>query len=97
MLTFEEAKKIGTVACLDKLGRDFVKKYRETACSAYGDEDDHAFCFIGIDTEPDVPVADGHLILDDSPEAKFPFSASCNVAYNDGTITFLECNLPAMA
>jgi len=28
MLTFEEAKKIGIRACVDKLGYDFVKKMK---------------------------------------------------------------------
>ena len=97
MLTYEEAKKIGTIACLDKLGRDFVRKHRDTACSAYGDEEDHAFCFVGIDTEPDTPWTGGPLILDDSPNTEFPFSASCNVAYADGSITFLTCKLPTLA
>lgn len=95
MLSFEEAKKIGTVACIDKLGREFVKKYRDTACSAYGDEEDHAFCFVGIDTEPDTPWDGGPLILDDAPDRRFPFSASCNVEYETGSVTFLECTLPA--
>lgn len=36
MLTFEEAKRVGTIACLDKLGRDFVRKYRDF----YEDPDD---------------------------------------------------------
>ena len=97
MLTFEEAKKIGTLACLDKLGREFVRKHRDTACSAYGDEDDHAFCFIGVDTEPDSPWTGGPLVLDDSPNQKFPYSASCNVAYSDGKVTFLDCSLPSLA
>lgn len=97
MLTYEQAKKIGTAACLDKLGSSFVKKYRETACSAYGDEEDYAYCFIGVDTKPDEPWTGGPLILDDSPETKFPFSASCKVAYKDGAVTFLECSLPSMA
>ena len=97
MLTFEEAKKIGIRACVDKLGYDFVKKYEATACSAYGDDGDHASCFVGVSTEPDTPWNGGPLILDDSPESKFPYSASCNVAYADGTVTFLECTLPSMA
>lgn len=95
MLTFEEAKKIGIKACIDKLGYDFVKKHADTACSAYGDEGDYASCFVGVSTEPDTPWNGETLILDDSPEKKFPYSASCNVAYADGTITFLECTIPA--
>ena len=45
MLTFEEAKRIGITACVDKLGYDFVKKYEDTACSACGDEGDYASVF----------------------------------------------------
>ena len=97
MLTFEEAKKIGIKACVDKIGFDIVKKYENNACSAYGDEGDHASCFVGVNTEPDTPWTGGPLILDDSPEAKFSFSASCNVAYEDGKVTFLECVLPSIA
>ena len=48
MLTFEEAKKIGIKACADKLGIDFVRKYEDRSCVAYGDEEDHAFCFVGV-------------------------------------------------
>lgn len=95
MLSYEEAKKIGTIACIEKLGRDFVKEHRDSACSAYGDREDHAFCFVGVSTKPDRPWEGGPLILDDSPDAKFPYSASCDVAYEDGSITFLECSLPS--
>ncbi len=94
MLTFEEAKKIGTEACLDKLGKDFVKLYRKNACSAYGDREDHAFCFIGINTKPDSSMTNGSIVLDDSPDQKYEYSASCNVAYADGFVTFLDCSLP---
>jgi prepilin-type processing-associated H-X9-DG protein len=97
MLTFEEAKKIGIRACVDKLGYDFVKKYEATACAAYGDEGDHVSCFVGVSTEPDTPWNGGTLILDDSPSSKYPYSASCNVAYADGSVTFLHCVVPAIA
>ena len=40
-------------ACGDRLGRDFVMKFRENACSAYGDIEDHAFCFVGISDLPE--------------------------------------------
>ena len=30
VLTFEEAKKVGIRACIDRLGYDFVKKYQYT-------------------------------------------------------------------
>ena len=94
MLTFEEAKKTGIKACIDKLGIDFVRKYEDKSCVAYGDEEDHAFCFLGVSIDTIEPWTGGPLILDDSPEAKYPFSASCNVAYENGKVTFLECALP---
>ena len=97
MLTFEEARKIGIRVCVDMLGYDFVKKYEDTACSAYGDEGDHASCFVGVNTEPEKPWTGGTLILDDSPNSKYPYSASCNVDYADGAITGMTLTTPAMA
>ena len=94
MLTFEDAKRVGTIACLDKLGRDFVRKHRDTACSAYGNNDGYAFCFVGIDDQPDIPWDSGPIVLDDTPTGQFPYRVSCNVAYETGKITFLECVLP---
>ena len=95
MLTFDEAKVIGIKACVNKLGYSFVRKHEDLACTAYGDEEDHAFCFVGVGTEASSPRVDGSIVFDDSPDRKFPFSASCNVAYADGAVTFLDCFLPA--
>ena len=95
MLTFEEAKKIGTTACLDRLGRTFVKRYRDTACSAYADNGENAFCFVGVSDKPDRPWDGGPIVLDNSPQSKFPYMASCNVSYQTGKVTFLECVPPA--
>ena len=97
MLTFEEAKKIGIRACVDKLGYDFVRKYEDLSCTAYEDEGDRVFCFVGVSTEPVSAWNGDHLVLDDTPNTKFPYSASCYVLYADGTITFLDCSLPVVA
>ncbi|MBQ7562983.1 MAG: hypothetical protein IJT16_03215 [Lachnospiraceae bacterium] len=48
MMTYETAREKEINACIDRLGRDFVMRFRENACSAYGDIEDHAFCFVGI-------------------------------------------------
>ena len=53
MVMFEEAKRIGIIACADQ-GYNFVKKYEATACSAYGDDGDHASCFVGVSTGMEV-------------------------------------------
>mgnify|MGYP007069905044 CR=1 FL=1 len=49
MLTFEQAKKIGVDACIEKLGRDFVNQFKDTSCDAYADMKDYAYCFVGVD------------------------------------------------
>lgn len=96
MLTFDEAKKRGVDACIDKLGRDFVMKYREKSSAAYSDMDDFAYCFVGVTDRPDKNM-DEELILSCAPEDRFPYIARCNVNYNDGEITFLDCVLPGAA
>ena len=94
MLTYEEARKIGVNACIDRLGRDFVTRHRDNACSAFGDRADHASCFVGVSDQPIQPMTDGLRLTSDD---QFPFDARCNVAYSDGTITFMECVLPQEA
>ena len=92
MLTYEDAKKIGVNACIDRLGRDFVTKHRDNASSAFGDRIDHAYCFVGVSDQPEEPMTDGLWLT--SENDKFPYVARCNVAYDTGAITFLECVLP---
>ena len=94
MLTYEEAKKIGVNACVEKLGRDFVKKHENGACAGYGDEQDYAFCYVGVNDQPEPPLEKVMVTLYDGPDAKFPYIASCRVDYHDGKVTFLECVLP---
>ena len=91
MLTYEKAKKIGIEACIDKLGRDFVNKHKDTSSSGFGDRGDHAFCFVGVDDRPETNMSD-ELVL--TSNGKFPYVARCNVRYSDGYIEFLECVLP---
>nr|WP_302141082.1 hypothetical protein [uncultured Schaedlerella sp.] len=96
MLTFEEARKIGLDACAEKLGRNFVRKYAGTSSTAYGDAEDHVYCFIGVSDQPRKPYQEGDkIILSSAPEDQFPYMASCNVWYENGKIEFLECILPA--
>ena len=93
MLTFEEAKRIGLDACVNRLGREFVMKYKDTSCPAYGDMDDRVFCFLGVDNSESRYVNDDKLVLDGG--SSWPYSARCTVKYNDGTVDFLECKLPS--
>ena len=94
MINYSEAKKMGIDACVNQLGRDFVKKHRENAVSAYGDEEDHAYCFVGVNDKPSEKWDGGDVILDGGSGTGWPDQASCNVWYSDGRIEFFDCVLP---
>ena len=94
MLTYAQAKKKGVNACLDKMGRDFVKRHEDTSCAGYGREEEYAFCYVGVDDRPETVDESEDVILDDEKRAKFPYLVSCNVWYRDGKIEFLDCILP---
>lgn len=97
MLTFNEAKIIGTRACIDKLGKDFFEKYKDNSTSAYGDFSDEGvtYCYIGVSDKPYDNTYSGSLILSKRVKKNaIPFSASCLVHLENGEIQFLECSLP---
>lgn len=92
MLNIETARKIGINACIDKIGRDFVMAHKEFATSAYGENEDGVFCFVGVGDSCQSENSDEILILDS--HSQFPYRASCNVNLSDGGTEFLECVLP---
>lgn len=96
MLTREAARKIGIDACIDKIGRDFLQKYKDNAVYAYGDgeTENSVFCYVGVDDKPYVPEENPEIIVLDS-FSQFPYRASCNVQLADGSTDFVECVLPA--
>jgi hypothetical protein len=87
MLTVETARKIGLNACVDKLGRDFVLKHQHLATAAYGEIEDHVFCFVGIDCKQK-NNHNGQLVLDSI--SKFSHQTSCKISLMDGAVTFME-------
>ncbi|MBR4474453.1 MAG: hypothetical protein IKS55_12545 [Oscillospiraceae bacterium] len=92
MIDFETAKKIGIQACVDKIGIDYVRKYRDTYTTAYGmDTETDAFCYVGVSDDPIEAASGNGIILEKSP---FPYYASCNVNLNNGQVSFLECRTP---
>lgn len=96
MLTIEAARKIGINACIDKIGRDFLQKYKDSAVYAYGDgeTENSVFCYVGVDDKPYVPEKNPEVLVLDST-SQFPYRASCNVRLEDGAMKFIECVLPA--
>ena len=97
MLTLDEAKKIGRDACIEKIGREFYEKHKESSSTAYGDfsEEGVVFCYVGVDDKPIMNVNSGVLILSNQLKKNpIPFCASCNVSLENGSIEFLDCKLP---
>ena len=92
MLSIETARKIGINACIDRLGRDFVMAHKDCATSAYGENDDGVFCFVGVDDRHISQDNASTLVLDSHSE--FPYRASCSVSLLDGTLNFIECVIP---
>lgn len=92
MLTFEEAKVIGFNACVDKLGRDFCRQYKDSAVTAYGLEEDEAYCFVGIDNRKSRYEQMENLVL--TSDTSFPCRASCNVNLKTGVTDYLEVVKP---
>lgn len=93
MLDDKVARKIGINACIDKLGREFVLAHKERATAAYGKNESGVFCFVGVGDGSAFENNDNALILDSC--SAFPYRASCNVSLCDGTVSFIECVLPA--
>lgn len=92
MLNFDEAKRIGINACIDRLGRDFVRAHKDVATSAYSEGDGSVFCFVGVDHRHTAWNQEGVLTLDSRSE--FPYRASCNVDLANGRPSFIECVTP---
>ena len=90
MLTYEIACQTGFNACVDKLGRNFVRAHRDSMYSSYGDYGDHVHCYVGVDTAPPPKMGNGLWLTSD----KCPYFANCRVDFLDGKVTFLECVLP---
>ena len=65
MLTLNEARMIGKNACIEKIGKEFYEKYKETSTTAYGDfiEDGVVFCYVGVDDRPINMEASEVLVL----------------------------------
>ena len=97
MLTLRDAQKIGVGACIDKLGRSFVEKYRNSATSSYAteaDENGMVYCFVGVDDQPPITTRKRSVLTLDST-SQFPYRVSCKVNLQDGRVNLLECVIPA--
>ena len=90
-LTFEEAKKLGMDACVDRLGRDFVMRYRDTSCPGYGDIEERVYCFPGVNNSAD-RYEDKAVMLNGGDPWSYP--VKCTVRYEDGKVVFLKCIVP---
>lgn len=58
-------QKMGIDACVEKLGRDFIKMHKDTSWAGYGDAEDYAFCYVGVDDRPEPNWNNSEIVLDD--------------------------------
>lgn len=82
------AKSIGMQACIDSLGRSFVKKYKNTSVTAFGEEGNELFCFLGISTKP-IEFSDSNPNVLTLSMNDWEYSSSCVVSLTDGTVSNL--------
>lgn len=87
----EAARQIGINACIEKLGRNFVEKHKETSTCDWGETDDGVYCFVGVDDE-ERSGCDYALVLDST--SRFPYRAGCVVRLSDGAVTWREVVVP---
>ena len=87
----ETARQIGVSACLEKLGREFVEKHKETSTCACGECEDGVFCFVGVDDE-ERSGEDYSLVLDNT--SRFHYRVECVVNLEDGAVIWKEVVVP---
>ena len=85
MLSIEEARKIAINACTDKLGKDFVEKYKDSSVFALGVWDGQVYCYIGVNCK-NIEIKSKELLLD---EEKFEYCSSCLVDLETGNISYI--------
>ena len=89
-----KARKIGIKACIEKLGYKFCCKYAGNSTTAYSDDGDAVFCYVGVDTENNTyaNIEEWNPIL--TEKNLFPYYAMCEVNRRTGEVVFLKCALP---
>ena len=95
MLTADQARHVGIDACIEKIGREFVRDNADRVASVYGEHEGFVYCFVGISKELKRCLESTtpnmlRLTSDNSPL----YRASCDVAIKDGSITFIETVVP---
>ena len=85
MLSIEEARKIAINACIDKLGKDFVEKYKDSSVFAIGVWNGQVYCYIGVNCK-NIEIKSKELLLD---EEKFEYCSSCLVDLETGNISYI--------
>lgn len=90
MLTIDEARQKGLNACIDLLGREFMRQYKHQGCAAWGVTENGVFCFVAISTkEPQQ-----YMVMLDST-SKWSCCSECTVSLSTGEILGLRRRVEA--
>lgn len=88
MLSIKKAQKIGFNRCVDMIGREFVKKYKETACAWYETSGNEISVGVGVTDEA---FSSKIVRLSEKP---YKYRAIVAVNRNTGVIEEKECIIP---
>jgi len=93
MLSLEEAKYLGKLACVLKLGKGFCKRHQENFIVTYDNShsEENVFCYCGFAQELESQYI-GML----EEEETVPYFVSCFIDRNLEIITFTEWCVPPM-
>lgn len=86
MMTINQARSIGMQTCVDALGRSFVKQYKDTSVSAFGEDENVLYCFLGVSTNPK-EFADSNPDILTLSKNDWPYSSSCDASLFDGSVS----------
>lgn len=89
LLTEKELKTIGINKCIEVFGSEFIKKYKDTACDCWGDENGMFSYWIGLTDEPEpeeLRICAG--------ESQYKYHIHMLIDRNTGELEVISCKTP---
>lgn len=94
-LSKKEAKRIGRLACIEKIGYDFCMEHFDNSTFGWGMEERNIMgCFAGTSDKPDEEVKGGPIRLTSGPEGEWPYYAYCHVNMKTREVKFIKYKTP---
>lgn len=96
MLSLEEAKYLGKISCVLKLGKSFCKCHQENIIVTYdvSPSEGNIFCYCGFAQK--LKSQYNGMLKEDKDDGSVPYFASCFIDRNLEIITFVEWCVPSL-